>query len=155
LTYPGYDDEGWDRVVGRVGGFAALGVALFPTAAPEQLSAPSWWQIWMRSVHYLAATLLFVSFILFSIWLFRKSSVTVKQNRPPEKQRRDRIFLWCGIVMIGAVLWAASSLITGAPIFYPEAIAIVAFAISWLVKGEARRTWANAAQRALTRVRAN
>ena len=38
--------------------------------------------------------------------------------------------------MIGSVLWAASSLITHAPIFYPEAIAIFAFAISWLVKGE-------------------
>ena len=39
--------------------------------------------------------------------------------------------------MIGSVLWAASSLITHAPIFIPEAIAIFAFAISWLVKGEA------------------
>ena len=38
--------------------------------------------------------------------------------------------------MIASVLWAASSLITYAPIFYPEAIAIFAFAISWLVKGE-------------------
>jgi hypothetical protein len=40
--------------------------------------------------------------------------------------------------MIGCVLWAASSLITHAPIFW-QAIAIVAFAISWLVKGEAHR----------------
>jgi hypothetical protein len=32
--------------------------------------------------------------------------------------------------MIGSVLWAASSLITHAPIVIPEAIAIFAFAIS-------------------------
>jgi hypothetical protein len=39
--------------------------------------------------------------------------------------------------MILSVLWAASSLITHADIFLPETIAIIAFAVSWLVKGEA------------------
>ena len=39
--------------------------------------------------------------------------------------------------MIAAVLWAGSSMFTKAPIFWPEVIAILAFAISWLVKGEA------------------
>jgi hypothetical protein len=90
-------------------------------------------------VHYLSAVLLFSAFILFAIWLFRKSSVPNTRNRPPEKQRRDAVCLTCGITMIGSVLWAASSLITQAPIFWPEAIAIVAFAISWLVKGEAHQ----------------
>jgi hypothetical protein len=41
--------------------------------------------------------------------------------------------------MIVCVLWAASFSFTDAPIFVPEAIAIVAFAISWLVKGEAHQ----------------
>ena len=39
--------------------------------------------------------------------------------------------------MIVAVLWAASSMFTHAPIFLPESIAIIAFAVSWLIKGEA------------------
>jgi hypothetical protein len=43
----------------------------------------------------------------------------------------------CGVVMIFSVLWAGSALFTHAPIFLPEALAIVAFAVSWLVKGEA------------------
>jgi hypothetical protein len=83
---------------------------------------------------------LFTSFILFAIWLFRKSSVPRKMDRPVEKRRRDTIYLICGIAMIISVLWAASSLITKAPIFWPETVAIVAFAISWLVKGKAEYT---------------
>jgi hypothetical protein len=139
FSYPGYKGVIADRLVGWLGGTAALGVALFPTAAPDGLSEPSWWSPGLRVVHYLSAVLLFSAFILFAIWLFRKSSVPNKRNRPPEKQRRDAVCLTCGIMMIGSVLWAASSLITQAPIFWPEAIAIVAFAISWLVKGEAHQ----------------
>ena len=59
--------------------------------------------------------------------------------RPPDKRRRDAVYLACGVVMIVAVLWAASSVVTHAPEFVPEVIAIEAFAISWLVKGEAQQ----------------
>jgi heme A synthase len=136
FTYPGYKGEIADRVVGWLGGAAALGVALFPTAAPDGLSEPAWWTPRLRVVHYVSAVLLFVAFILFAIWLFRKSNLP-KSSRPVEKRRRDAVCLACGIVMVVCVLWAASSSITDAPIFLPEALAIVAFALSWLVKGEA------------------
>jgi hypothetical protein len=136
FTYPGYEHVIADRVVGCVGGAAALGVALCPTAAPEGISPPPWWNSGLRTVHYVSAVILFLSFILFAVWLFRKSNIP-KDKRPLEKQRRDRVCLICGLVMVGAVLWAASSMITHAPIFIPEAIAIIAFATSWLVKGEA------------------
>ena len=39
--------------------------------------------------------------------------------------------------MIASVSWAAVAKYQDTPIFWPESIAIVAFAISWLVKGEA------------------
>lgn len=137
FTYPGYKGVMADRLVGWLGGTAALGVALFPTPAPDGLSEPTWWSQGMGVVHYVSAVLLFVAFILFAMWLFRKSSVPGRRDRPLEKRRRDDVCLMCGLVMIVCVLWAASSLITDAPIFWPEAIALVAFAISWLVKGEA------------------
>ena len=137
FSYPGYEKAIADRVVGCVGGAAALGVALFPTTAPEGLSPPPWWNSTLRTVHYVSAVVLFLSFILFAVWLFRKSNVPNVQERPREKRWRDAACLICGLVMIGSVLWAASSLITHGPILIPEAIAIFAFAISWLVKGEA------------------
>jgi hypothetical protein len=137
FTYPGYKDVLADRVAGVIGGAAALGVALFPTAAPEGICEPKWWRDSTGVVHYVSATVLFITFILFSIWLFRKSSIPERRDRPREKQRRDDVCLICGLVMIVSVLWTASALITKAPIFLPEAIAIMAFAVSWLVKGEA------------------
>ncbi len=139
LTYRGYEGEVADRVVGRIGGCAALGVALFPTEAPGGVAAPSWWGKPLDRVHYASAVALFLSFIVFAIWLFRKSSVPRGQDRPPEKRRRDAVYLACGIAMIVGVVWAGILLIATdePPIFWPEAVAIEAFAISWLVKGEA------------------
>ena len=136
LTYRGYKGVIADRVLGFVGGSAALLVALFPTTAPRGLVGPSWWSRWMAVLHYASAVTLFVSFILFAIWLFRKSNVPRRGDRPLEKRRRDDICLACGIVMIVSVLWAASSVVTHAAIFWPESIAIIAFAVSWLTKGE-------------------
>ncbi|HMB70490.1 MAG TPA: hypothetical protein VKU85_14340 [bacterium] len=91
--------------VSAVAGTAALGVALFPTGAPEPLVAPPWWHHWVRVLHYVSAVTLFLCFILFAGWS----------------------------------LWAASALITQGPIFVPESIAIMAFAVSWLTKGKAYR----------------
>ena len=138
-TYPGYKGVIADRLLGLVGGTAAILVALFPTSAPDGLSAPTWWSPYMRTVHYLSAVVLFVAFILFAIWLFRKSNIPRRGDRPLEKRRRDDICLASGIIMIASVLWAASSMFTHAPIFIPESIAIIAFAVSWLTKGEVHK----------------
>jgi hypothetical protein len=132
LAYRGYEGEVADRVVGGLGGCAALGVALFPTAAPTAVCAPSWWATPLRTVHYVSAVVLFLSFIVFAMWLFRKSSFPRNEDRGLEKRTRNTVYLVCGISMILSVLWAASSLITDAPIFWPETIAIIAFAVSWL-----------------------
>jgi hypothetical protein len=55
--------------------------------------------------------------------------------------------------MIVAVLWAASSMVTHAPIFLPESIAIGAFALSWLTKGEAHKPVMQMVRRFQQRVR--
>ncbi len=146
FTYPGYKGALADRVVGRLGGFAALGVAFFPTAAPTGVLEPTWWSPMTRVIHYVSAVSLFGCFIIFSIWLFRKSSVPSNCDLPLDKKRRNTIYLWCGLVMIVCMLWAGSSYFTKAPIFWPEAIALWAFAISWLVKGEAHKPIINTAQ---------
>lgn len=139
VTYPGYREVAADRVVGRLGGSAAIVVALFPTSAPHGLSTPSWWRPNMAVIHYVSAVILFVAFILFAIWLFRKSNIPQRRDRPLEKRRRDDICFACGIIMIVSVLWAASATFTKAPIFLPESIAISAFAVSWLTKGEVHK----------------
>ena len=137
FTYRGYKGHWADRTVGIIGGLCALGVALFPTGAPDGLAKLMWWSPTTRTIHYLAAISLFIVFIVFSLWLFRKSSVPKGQQLPSDKRRRNRVYLVCGLAMIVCVLWTASSWFTKQPIFWPEAIALWAFAISWLVKGYA------------------
>jgi hypothetical protein len=152
FTYRGYKGVQADRIVGSMGGAAALVVVLFPTRAPDGLSAPAWWCKSMGVIHAVAAAVLFVAFILFSVWLFRKSNIPNRRDRPRAKRYRDDIYLACGLIMIVCVLWAGSSAVTQAPIFWPESIAIVAFAVSWLVKGEAHQIVVDFAKR-LARIR--
>ena len=139
FTYGGYRGYLADRVVGKVGGFCALGVALFPTQAPGGLAEPSWWRGATMTIHYLSATSLFLVFIVFSLWLFRKTGVPEGGELSPGKRQRNRVYLICGLVMVANVLWAGSSYFTGAPIFWAEILALWAFAVSWLVKGYAHR----------------
>jgi peptidoglycan/LPS O-acetylase OafA/YrhL len=139
ITYRGYKEVNADRIVGGIGGAAALLVALCPTYAPKPLLPASWWCEALGEIHLVAAPALFLCFILFSLWLFRKSNVADKRRRPTEKRIRDAISLSCGLVMIVAVLWAGSSYFTKAPIFWPESIAVWGFAISWLTKAVGSR----------------
>lgn len=147
-TYRGYTGDIADRVVGLIGGIAAIFVGLFPTDPPRGVSAPVWWTPPTGTVHYAAAITLFVSFILFSLWLFRRSNIPDPRERPLEKRIRNGVFLACGAVMVVSVTWAAFALHGDAPIFWPESFAVWAFAISWLVKGEVHRPFVDAMTRA-------
>lgn len=146
FTYRGYEGVRADRIVGAIGGAGALGVALIPTGPPGKLPEPVWWSEPVGVLHYVAAAVLFSAFMVFSIWLFRKSAIPARRDRPAEKRRRDDICLVCGIVIGICMLWA---LLTpeGEPIFWPEAIAVEAFAVSWLTKGKAHRPVLRAVRR--------
>jgi hypothetical protein len=148
LTYPGYENELKDRVLGWIGGAAALGVVFLPTTPPNERLTPMWWQPWMHHVHYVSAASLFVSFILFSLWLFPKSDQP-PEYRSTDKRVRNAIYKTCGLIMIGAVIWAAIAGLMNKAIFIQEAIAIEAFAVSWLAKGEADQPFRRAARRVM------
>jgi len=120
--------------------------AYYYTGAVE----PSWWTAKTGLLHYVAAVVLFVSFILFAVWLFRKSDTPRRRDRPPDKRRRDDICLACGLAMIACVVWAGVDSYVDRPIFVPESIAIVAFALSWLVKGEAHEPVIRAVRRLMS-----
>jgi hypothetical protein len=137
MTYRGYEGYVADRVVGAVAGCAALGVALVPTAPPGKVPRLPWWNESFMHTHYAAAVALFSCFALFSLWLFRKTSAPTGAMRSAEKRRRDAIYVACGVAMVVGMLWAGSSYFTHGSILWAETLAIEAFAVSWLVKGEA------------------
>lgn len=144
LTYQGYENPagGLDRWMARIGGFAALGVAFWPTRAPTEVLKPDWWQDWMSWAHYGSAAVLFTTFVVFALVLFRK---TDPETRPDQKKmRRNRLYLACGAVMVGSMAWIGISGFLESSIFLPEAIALWAFALSWLIKGRAAYTFRQA-----------
>jgi hypothetical protein len=150
FTYKGYKNDGQklDQLCGKTACFAALGVAFFPTEAASPFTLePSWWSPWMGEVHYVSATILFISFIVYSLVLFPRTG-SAKAKMTPGKKRRNGIYRACGWGMVACVAWAGvSGLVVKGPIFWPESLALWAFAFSWLVKGQADWTLTEARKR--------
>ncbi len=151
ITYRGYKNKyRWrDRVAGVIAGIAAVLVAFFPTAVPTGLPVLSWWTKLTGIIHYIAAATLFFSFIFFSLFQFRKLKRGSGNILSLSKRARNGIHIFCGIAMAGCIAWAGIASYIGAPIFWPEALALEFFAVSWLVKGYADRTLIAAGRRTL------
>jgi len=150
LTYRGYANKyGWvDRAAAVTAGLAALGVAFFPTDAPAGFPEMPWWTHTSAVVHYFSAIVLFAMFAVFCLWLFRLGT---SDPAPPDKRRRNHIYVLCGIVILVTMAWAGIAGWKNKPIFIPESLALTAFAVSWLTKGRAPRTIANAVRKTLNK----
>jgi len=136
FAYRGYG--AWDNILTNAAGVFAIGVALFPTAPVN----PSPRARDIGYVHFACAGLLFAVLAVIALWQFTKTEPNTE--RSAEKKKRDLVYRICGIVIaLCLVLVPIESLVIGAPIqrfrplFWLEAVAVVAFGIAWLVKGQA------------------
>ncbi|SFQ68562.1 hypothetical protein [Hymenobacter arizonensis] len=143
-AYRGYNH--WaDILASRAACVFALGVAFFPTSMQDEprnactrMLEPA--AKWVGTVHYVSAALLFATFTVFSLLLFTKTD----GDMTPEKEKRNLIFRICGVVMALCIVllglyfafFERTSLRNYKPVFWLEAIALWAFGISWLTKGE-------------------
>jgi len=137
LTYRGYanDSHKYDRGAAIIAGTAAALVALFPTTPPQGIAPLPWWSDWINVTHTVAAITLFSMFAIFSLWLFRK---TAPGEQPAaDKKQRNALYLLCGVGILVSMGWAVVARRSGYSIFWPESFALVFFAVSWLVKGQA------------------
>jgi len=137
--YDNWDNINWDNVLTNAAGVFAIGVALFPTAPVN----PSAHARDISYVHLTCAGLLFAALAVISFWLFTRTDQVKGRRTNKRKKIRDLIYRGCGIVIaLCLALVPIESLVIGAPIqgihplFWLEAIAVVAFGISWLVKGD-------------------
>lgn len=145
LFYRGYDQE--DRIASFVAGVAALLVGQVPCGCgPKRELALLWgWgsgydlSVWPR-IHFLAATVLFCTLAYFCLRLFPRSDCPAGQKNP-KKQQRNYVYYACGGVMVACLLalfvhvwrpWLGPQ-----GVFIAETIMMLAFGLSWAVKGEA------------------
>ena len=153
FTYQGYNnpEHRLDRAAAVTAGAAAVLVAFFPTSPPSQNVRLEWWTEWMGKAHLASAAILFASFIFFSLVLFpKKKKSTVDTAR--DKKVRNAIYLVCGWAMVGCILWIVlNTLVLHRSIFWPEALALEFFAVSWLAKGRAELTAMYVARRMMFR----
>jgi hypothetical protein len=145
FTYRGYRNEyHWvDRAAALTAAIAALGVAFFPTGAPADVEPLAWWHPRTGVLHHIFAVVLFSMFAVFALFLFR---LTPAGQRPsPGKRWRNHAYLVCGLLIVASMIWAGVAGLRGKAIFIPESVALVAFAVSWLIKGYAFKTIASIA----------
>jgi hypothetical protein len=119
----------------------AVGIALFPVAPEREMTTLE--QI-LGYAHTACTAGFFSALIYFCLCLFTRTNPDVP--RTPRKRMRDRIYRVCGYTMIACILLIAAYLFVEdtatrlrpyAPAFWLDGLAIVAFGVSWLVKGEA------------------
>jgi hypothetical protein len=140
LSYKGYERS--DDIGGDLACLFAVGVALFPTSPGGEVTNT---EKLIGSLHLVFAALFFLTLIWFSLFQFTKSDSQRSPTR--RKLQRNQVYRACGhtmalcIALIAVYHVLPGSVVTRVetvnPVFWLEALAILAFGISWLTKGEA------------------
>jgi hypothetical protein len=132
FSYNGYSRQ--DSVASKSAGFFALCIAFLPTSATADKTDI------VSILHYITAGIFFAILAYMSIFLFTKSSGHIT----PEKKKRNKVYIVCGIIMTISVIGIPISSIPAIkrsigflkPTLIFETFALSSFGLSWLTKGE-------------------
>lgn len=140
----GYRHARIDDLLSTVAGFAALGVALFPSQSlGDELTQT---QKVTGYIHLGASAAMFLIMAVFCFFVFTRTDQRMsKSDAPSPKRKRNSLYVLSGwILVLALAAGAAGSLYLShdlsakiQPMFWGEAIAIWAFGFAWLVKGDA------------------
>ena len=147
FSYKGYDKK--DDGAGDLACFFAIGVALFPTSVAclqDPHVVPSMIEKIVGFAHVIFAFLFFLTLAYFALCQFTKSD----PNKTPtaRKKTRNRIYRACGYAILISIALIVLYRLMGLlkinqaisvydPVFWLETVALMAFGISWSIKGEA------------------
>lgn len=130
-----------DEIMGYVAGAFTFGVALVPSVNPRG-ERYTHFQIEVGFIHTGFAALMFLVLAYFCFFLFRRSSPDQPFTR--RKRHRNRVYGVCGLTMLVSMLEMVSLTLDGVQhrhppsglLFWWETLALVAFGVAWLTKGE-------------------
>lgn len=143
FAYEGYEQQ--DDIFGDIAAVLVILIAFLPTSEPE--FNPPCNQLLSNSTPLTATLHLILSGGFFMILSYFCLILFVKHegNPTPEKLKRNKIYRFCGVIMLGCIallilLFTISTLKQALkpvkPIFILETVALFAFGVAWLVKGE-------------------
>jgi hypothetical protein len=123
-----------DNYLSIAAGSMAIAVALFPTASDAD-DASTGSRV-VSGIHLVCAGALFVLLAVFALFLFTKTGATLTVK----KQQRNLVYRVCGWIIVAAIVLVLASQVVDPPsswnsLFWLESGAVVAFGVSWLVKG--------------------
>ena len=129
-----------DANLTTVAGVGALVTAILPTCKcrnPCDIKV-------IAGLHLAGSVTFLLTLAVLSIWSFTETNKS-RTNPRPEKSRSNTVYRICGWTIIAGLVACAIVLIAKIaaigpiinPVVWLESIAILAFAISWLVKGDA------------------
>ncbi|HOV99740.1 MAG TPA: DUF998 domain-containing protein [Bacteroidota bacterium] len=145
ISYKGY--EKIDEIVCKLSGICIIGLLLFPTSfngtTPMKVGILQVNNSVSESIHLTFGAGFFVLLAYNSIFLFTKKGPgggIISR----EKKRRNLVYRICGCVMILSIIaifiyqtfYADTELSKYYPVLICESVALLAFGISWLVKGD-------------------
>jgi hypothetical protein len=146
-------DSNADDIASTLACIFVLGVVFCPTPIPNPDQGWIDPNPWIGRLHFTCATLFFVTMAYFSLYLFRRP-ISGKQLLQG-KDQRDRVYLWCGIIIVSCIIVLALNAGIPIPVLNPwgmlvphnlltlidyrvfvfESVAVMAFGVSWLVRG--------------------
>ena len=137
ITYQGKGQL--DAWLSTLAGFAALGIAFFPTADVNSNSVSHL----NAQLHFVSAGVFFSLLAIFCLFLFPNAPrfMTFDQ-RDQYACRRDRVYRGCGytivvcLLLIGLVRLMPHWFASFKPVFILEWLALAAFGVSWIVAGK-------------------
>lgn len=125
-----------DKLITRATSVMAVMVAMFPTTSsdPDQTGASQW----VGRIHITCATILFTLLGVLSMFFFTKFDPAVGMTA--KKAQRNRLYRVCGGAIFASIVLIAVVYATPVPeswrsVFFLESVAVIAFGVSWLVKG--------------------
>jgi hypothetical protein len=126
-----------DNMLSNVASAMAIGVALFPTSSDGAKAHGG--DAVVATFHLVFAGILFGLLAIFSLFLFTQSDDP--ESMTAAKRTRNRVYRTCGFIIVGALFLIAITEIAKPSrslhaLFWLESVAVVAFGVSWLVKGE-------------------
>jgi hypothetical protein len=142
IAYNDHDKR--DGKITTIAGILLLGVAFFPTTQNQDPNCTVFYleeNIYRVYVHYASAIFFFCCLAYISFFLFTKGD----KQKSKRKILRNRIHKSCGIIQILSIFLIVPirtipyfEITFGHlnPVFWIEWIALTAFGVSWLIKGE-------------------